>query len=70
GCVLVEGASLHETLLLNMQLYQPEAELPPRTTAQDRPVWEASQPPNPEPDARAPLGWTDLLSWPSRRILL
>jgi CRISPR system Cascade subunit CasA len=70
GCVLVEGASLHETLLLNMQLYQPEAELPPRTTAQDRPVWEASQPPDPEPDARAPLGWTDLLTWPSRRILL
>ncbi|MFD4611915.1 type I-E CRISPR-associated protein Cse1/CasA [Streptomyces sp. NPDC058440] len=70
GCVLVEGATLHETLLLNMQLYHPEAELPPRTTAQDRPVWEAAEPPDPEPDARPPLGWTDLLTWPSRRILL
>ncbi|WP_019064971.1 type I-E CRISPR-associated protein Cse1/CasA [Streptomyces prunicolor] len=70
GCVVVEGATLHETLLLNMQLYSPEVELPVRTTAQDRPVWEATQPPDPEPDARPPLGWTDLLTWPSRRILL
>ncbi|MEU9406620.1 type I-E CRISPR-associated protein Cse1/CasA [Streptomyces sp. NPDC048281] len=70
GCVLVEGASLHETLLLNMQRYQPDHELPARTTGRDRPVWEADQPPDPEPDARTPLGWTDLLTWPSRRILL
>ncbi|MGY4929452.1 type I-E CRISPR-associated protein Cse1/CasA [Streptomyces sp. 900105755] len=70
GCVLVEGASLHETLLLNMQRYQPDDELPARTTGRDRPVWEAEQPPDPEPDARSPLGWTDLLTWPSRRILL
>ncbi|MFF4035973.1 type I-E CRISPR-associated protein Cse1/CasA [Streptomyces sviceus] len=70
GCVLVEGASLHETLLLNMQRYQPDDELPARTTGADRPVWEAEQPPAPEPDERAPLGWTDLLTWPSRRILL
>ncbi|MFE7650203.1 type I-E CRISPR-associated protein Cse1/CasA [Streptomyces phaeoluteigriseus] len=69
GCVLVEGSTLHETLLLNMQLYQPEAERPLGTSARDRPVWEAP-PPDPEPDARAPLGWTDLLTWPSRRILL
>ncbi|WP_308311148.1 type I-E CRISPR-associated protein Cse1/CasA [Streptomyces sp. GbtcB6] len=70
GCVLVEGGSLHETLLLNMQRYQPDDELPARTTGRDRPVWEAEQPPDPEPDARSPLGWTDLLTWPSRRILL
>nr|WP_238427476.1 type I-E CRISPR-associated protein Cse1/CasA [Streptomyces adustus] len=70
GCVLVEGGSLHETLLLNMQRYQPDDELPARTTGRDRPVWEADQPPEPEPDARTPLGWTDLLTWPSRRILL
>ncbi|MER6543151.1 type I-E CRISPR-associated protein Cse1/CasA [Streptomyces sp. NPDC001250] len=70
GCVLVEGGCLHETLLLNMQRYQPDDELPAGTTGRDRPVWEAEQPPDPEPDARAPLGWTDLLTWPSRRILL
>ena len=70
GCVLVEGASLHQTLLLNMQRYQPDDELPARTTGRDCPVWEAEQPPDPEPDARTPLGWTDLLTWPSRRILL
>jgi CRISPR system Cascade subunit CasA len=69
GCVVVEGSSLHETLMLNMQLYEPDAERPSGTTARDRPVWEAP-PPHPEPDARAPLGWTDLLTWPSRRILL
>ncbi|MFF5309777.1 MULTISPECIES: type I-E CRISPR-associated protein Cse1/CasA [Streptomyces] len=70
ACVLVEGRSLHETLLLNLLLYNPDAELPPRTTPGDRPVWEEHLPPGPEPDIRSPRGWTDLLTWPSRRILL
>ncbi len=70
GCVLVEGHTLHETLLLNMLLYDADAELPPMTTPGDRPVWEEAEPPDPEPDARSPLGWTDLLTWPSRRVLL
>jgi CRISPR system Cascade subunit CasA len=34
------------------------------------PAWEAPEPPPPEPDARTARGWTDLLTWPSRRILL
>ncbi|HKS45436.1 MAG TPA: type I-E CRISPR-associated protein Cse1/CasA [Amycolatopsis sp.] len=69
GCVLVEGATLKETLLLNMPTYEPESEMPMMTTADDRPAWETS-PPRAEPKSRDPLGWTDLLTWPSRRILL
>jgi CRISPR system Cascade subunit CasA len=70
ACAVVEGQTLHETLLLNTVVYDPAAEHPWMTTGRDRPVWEADEPPDPEPDERPPLGWTDLLTWPSRRILL
>jgi CRISPR system Cascade subunit CasA len=70
ACVVVEGETLHETLLLNTFVYDPAAEEPWMTSRLDRPVWEADEPPGPEPDERPPLGWTDLLTWPSRRILL
>ncbi|MFC0862379.1 type I-E CRISPR-associated protein Cse1/CasA [Sphaerimonospora cavernae] len=70
GMVLVEGTTLHETLLLNMPIYKPEHEQPEPTSPEDRPLWEVNEPPNPEPDERSPLGWTDLLTWPSRRVLL
>ena len=70
ACTLVEGQSLHETLLLNTLVYNPAAEQPWMTSGNDRPVWEADEPPTPEPDERQPLGWTDLLTWPSRRVLL
>lgn len=69
GCVLVEGATLKDTLLLNMPVYNPEREEPAPTTRADRPAWEDT-PPRPEPEMRSPLGWTDLLTWPSRRVLL
>ena len=70
ACAVVEGQTLHETLLLNTVVYDPAAEQPWMTTGRDRPVWEADEPPDPEPDERPPHGWTDLLTWPSRRILL
>jgi CRISPR system Cascade subunit CasA len=70
GVVLVEGANLKETLLLNALVYQPDYEKPPMTTAEDRPVWEEDTGPSPKPDKRVPRGWTDLLTWPSRRVLL
>lgn len=70
ACVLVEGSTLHETLLLNLLPYDPDAEQPRSTTPEDRPVWERPEPPAPEPDSRLSHGWTDLLTWPSRRILL
>lgn len=69
GCVLVEGATLKDTLLLNMPVYNPAREEPAPTTHDDRPAWEDDSP-APEPETRPPLGWTDLLTWPSRRILL
>ena len=70
ACAVVEGQTLYETLLLNTVIYDPAAEQPWMTTGRDRPVWEAGEPPDPEPDERPPHGWTDLLTWPSRRILL
>lgn len=69
GCVLVEGETLKDTLLLNMPVYNPVREEPAPTTPDDRPAWE-DDPPTPEPVTRSPRGWTDLLTWPSRRILL
>ncbi|MFC0529058.1 type I-E CRISPR-associated protein Cse1/CasA [Phytohabitans kaempferiae] len=69
GMVLVEGSNLKETLLLNLMPYDPDGEQPRNTFPKDRPVWEAD-PPAPEPDKRHPLGWTDLLTWPSRRVWL
>ncbi len=69
GMVLIEGGNLKETLLLNLMRYEPAAEKPRRTWPHDRPVWEAD-PPGPEPGDRLPLGWTDLLTWPSRRVWL
>ncbi|KXK60009.1 hypothetical protein AWW66_21070 [Micromonospora rosaria] len=69
GMVLVEGSTLKETLLLNLMPYLPTEERPRRTGPADRPVWEAP-PPRPEPEQRHPRGWTDLLTWPSRRVWL
>ncbi|MEV6813097.1 type I-E CRISPR-associated protein Cse1/CasA [Micromonospora sp. NPDC051296] len=68
GMVLVEGRTLKETLLLNLMPYQP-GESPRTTDVDDRPAWEAP-PPRPEPEQRPPKGWTDLLTWPSRRVWL
>ncbi|TVT22900.1 type I-E CRISPR-associated protein Cse1/CasA [Amycolatopsis rhizosphaerae] len=70
GCVVVEGSTLKETLLLNMPVYEPEAELPAMTTPGDHPAWEDEDPPDPKPVERTPRGWTDVLTWPSRRVLL
>ncbi|MEU6130778.1 type I-E CRISPR-associated protein Cse1/CasA [Saccharopolyspora sp. NPDC047091] len=71
GAVVVEGATLKETLLLNLQVYAPGRGKPPGTTEHDRPQWELDEPPRPDPEmSRIPRGWTDVLTWPSRRILL
>lgn len=70
GVVLVEGENLKETLLLNSLVYRPDHERPAMTTPGDGPVWEEHAGPSPKPDKRTPRGWTDLLTWPSRRVLL
>src|SRR5207248_362186 len=36
----------------------------------DHPAWEEADPPSPHPESRPPRGWTDVLTWPSRRVLL
>lgn len=60
---LAEGATLKDTLLLNL--------VPGVTDSQDRPPWEHEDPPFPEPvKGRSPRGWVDMLTWPSRRALL
>jgi len=69
GMVLLEGGTLKETLLLNLMPYHPADEVPRNTGADDCPAWEAPQP-RPEPDQRPAKGWTDLLTWPSRRVWL
>lgn len=68
ACCLLEGRDLHETLLLNTVPYEP-GRRPVGTTEFDAPAWE-QDPPGPEPDSRLPNGWTDVLTWPSRRALL
>jgi len=70
GVTLIESDTLKETLLLNMLIYDTSSEKPAMTTPHDRPSWEDPEPPNPLPHRRTPAGWTDLLTWPTRRILL
>jgi CRISPR system Cascade subunit CasA len=66
GAVVVEGANLFETLLLNLPLGK---KLPDPSV--DLPVWERPPlGPGVEDRPGAPYGPVDLLTWPSRRIRL
>jgi CRISPR system Cascade subunit CasA len=68
GGVLIEGATLRETLLLNLVLLDTDEHPWP---ADDHPVWERPPlGPGVEDDGRVPQGLADQLTWPSRRILL
>ncbi|GAA5056259.1 CRISPR system Cascade subunit CasA [Thermocatellispora tengchongensis] len=69
GCVLVVADTLQRTLLLNLLPYDPDNGRPAGTRPSDRPAWEAP-PDEPESDTRSPHGWTELLTWPARRIRL
>ncbi|MGC4962915.1 type I-E CRISPR-associated protein Cse1/CasA [Gordonia sp. DT101] len=65
GGVLLEGATLSETLLLNTVLvYEQESSV----IADDRPAWERPHPGVGARDAPIPSGPIDLLTWQSRRI--
>lgn len=77
GGVLLEGATLRDTLLINLVPYQDE-ELVLRWGApdQDLPVWER-EPLGPDVEAgpggqyrSRPTGPADLYTWPSRRVRL
>jgi len=70
GGMAVEGETLWETLLLNLvPLSLPDLV---ESGPADRAAWEADPPgPEPSPDvAGRPYGPVDLLTWPSRRMLL
>lgn len=69
GGVLAEGATLRETLLLNLI---PEDRLPEPPSEDDLPAWERDpQGPAPEfPDDYRPAGPLQLYTWQSRRIRL
>lgn len=72
--LLVRGASLFETLMFNLLIYDPENSRPLAGDATtDRPAWE--QPPVARPvgglePRRLPYGYLDWLTWQSRRVEL
>ncbi|MFT3859874.1 type I-E CRISPR-associated protein Cse1/CasA [Micropruina sp.] len=64
GVIVVNGANLFETLLLNLPLSL-------GTNPDDRPVWERPALPSGVcADHLAPTGPADLFTWPSRRVRL
>ncbi|MEU0331810.1 type I-E CRISPR-associated protein Cse1/CasA [Streptomyces sp. NPDC006193] len=66
GGVFVEGATLRETLLLNLVAADTvELEFPPN----DRPAWRR-EPCGPGSDGRSASGLRDLYTWQSRRVRL
>jgi CRISPR system Cascade subunit CasA len=63
GIVMVEGTNLFESLMLNWQLTKAKQD--------DVPVWErAPLSPSAAANHPSPSGPADLLTWPSRRVLL
>lgn len=73
GGLLLEGATLKETLLLNLVAADFAAQ--PRDPAVDLPVWErpaltAEDESGQIDEGRAPRGPVDVYTWPSRRIRL
>lgn len=67
--ILVRGKTVRETLLLNLVAYKTGTQ-PHGTRHDDAPAWE--HPPLSATPRKAvvPRGWTDLLTWQSRRIWL
>ncbi|MEU0977702.1 type I-E CRISPR-associated protein Cse1/CasA [Streptomyces griseus] len=73
GGVFAEGASLRETLLLN--LIPTDEDILTSEPKADLPVWRRETPPGPgvvegDPSAPRPAGPRDLYTWQSRRLLL
>ncbi len=66
--VLAIGENLFETLCLN--LLPLTLNTPIVGTKADRPAWEQDEPETPEKEGNDPLGYTDYLTWQSRRIYL
>ena len=60
------GVNLFQTLLLNLQHYHHAREYPFPVHTQDMPAWERDT--YTKPEDRFPTGYTDLLTWQSRRV--
>lgn len=71
GGILVEGANLYETLLLNLVAFDTDNLI---VTPEDRPAWRqpptTAAPADDEELAQRPYGLCDLYTWQSRRIRL
>jgi CRISPR system Cascade subunit CasA len=63
--ILAQGATLFETLLLNLVAYNREAPIPARD---DAPIWERNEPA--ALTSPQPRGYLDYLTWQSRTIAL
>jgi CRISPR system Cascade subunit CasA len=66
--VLVRGETLTETLLLNLHQYDQDEGEPFPVTGKDITAWESDG--ETKAEDRSPVGYLDLLTWQSRRILL
>lgn len=73
ACVLLQGQTLFETLMLNLLVLDPGVAPIAGSRSKDIPAWEQEALPRPaierEPKRR-PHGWIDLLTWQSRRLEL
>lgn len=66
--VLISGATLKSTLLLNLMQYAPEMEIPCAVLDEDRPTWETSY--AGQPKKVIPNGYIHYLTYPWRRLNL
>ena len=64
----VTGPTLFHTIMLNAPIYDPESERPFAVSGEDAPAWE--RPTQGDAETRSPVGWLDLLTYPSRRVQL
>lgn len=68
-CLFLEGTTLFETLMLNLQRYDDAAPVT-LTASDDAPWWELDVDPDIDAAGNRPMGLTDLLTWRSRQIHL
>lgn len=66
--ILIIGATLKDTLLLNLMQYFPEGEIPTAVLGEDIPTWESSY--AGKPTKSIPNGYIHYLTYPWRRLNL
>ncbi|MEW6212341.1 MAG: type I-E CRISPR-associated protein Cse1/CasA [Acidobacteriota bacterium] len=68
--VLATGASLFETLMLNLVIYNKQTPVVVPKEGDDLPAWERAQLEQPDKNGTRVRGYLDYLTWQSRRIHL